>query len=164
MTIEYAVDTKKKLNIAYKKIIKEAVELTAREENCPYEIEVSVTLTSNSKIKKINKEFRNIDKPTDVLSFPLCTYKKPSCFKGFEKQDDYFNPETGELMLGDIVLSVDKIISQAEKYGHSKKRELAFLVVHSMLHLFGYDHIDDKEREAMEAKQRHILDIGGITR
>ena len=78
--------------------------------------------------------------------------------------DDCFDPDTGELILGDIVLSVDKIYEQAESYGHSTKRELAFLVAHSMLHLFGYDHMEEDEMRIMEEKQREILDKLGITR
>jgi probable rRNA maturation factor len=78
--------------------------------------------------------------------------------------EDYFNPDTGELMLGDIVISVEKVIEQAEKYGHSEERELAFLVAHSMLHLCGYDHMDDEERERMEQRQREILDEAGYHR
>jgi len=78
--------------------------------------------------------------------------------------EDYFNPETGELMLGDIVISVDKVEEQAEKYGHSQTRELAFLTAHSMLHLFGYDHMEDGERLVMEEKQKEILETRGYTR
>ena len=78
--------------------------------------------------------------------------------------DDCFHPETGELLLGDIVISVDKVMEQAEKYGHSQTRELAFLVAHSMLHLFGYDHMEDEERLVMEEKQEEILKIGGYCR
>ena len=78
--------------------------------------------------------------------------------------EDYFNPETGELMLGDIVISVDKVEEQAEKYGHSQTRELAFLVAHSMLHLCGYDHMEEEERLLMEARQNEILERRGYTR
>ncbi len=81
-----------------------------------------------------------------------------------DDSEDYFNPETGELLLGDIVISVEKVIEQAQKYGHSRERELAFLVAHSMLHLFGYDHIKESEREKMEKKQEEILKILGIER
>ena len=81
-----------------------------------------------------------------------------------QSPQDYFNPDSGELMLGDIVVSVEKVIEQAEKYGHSQERELAFLVAHSMLHLFGYDHMEAEETALMEAKQREILDQLGITR
>ncbi len=78
--------------------------------------------------------------------------------------EDYFNPETGELMLGDIVISVDKVEEQAEKYGHSQTRELAFLVAHSMLHLCGYDHMEDGERAVMEQRQADILETRGYVR
>ena len=78
-----------------------------------------------------------------------------------EQSEDYFNPETGELLLGDIVISVDKVEEQAEKYGHSQTRELAFLVAHSMLHLCGYDHMEDGEREQMEERQKKILETRG---
>ncbi len=77
---------------------------------------------------------------------------------------DYFNPDTGELMLGDIVVSVEKVHEQAEKYGHTPTRELAFFVAHSMMHLFGYDHMTEDESRVMEAKQREVLDNLGITR
>ena len=78
--------------------------------------------------------------------------------------EDFFNPESGELILGDIILSVDKIIEQATSYGHSQQRELGFLVAHSMLHLFGYDHMQDEEREVMEEKQRDILNMLNLKR
>ena len=81
-----------------------------------------------------------------------------------EQSEDYFNPETGELLLGDIVISVDKVEEQAEKYGHSQTRELAFLVAHSMLHLRGYDHMEEQERIAMEKRQEEILSTGGFAR
>ena len=126
---------------------------------------VSVTLTDLKHIQEINKTYRNIDKATDVLSFPMIDYQIPSDFSHLEDDsEDYFNPETGELLLGDIVISVEKVIEQAQKYGHSRERELAFLVAHSMLHLFGYDHIKESEREKMEKKQEEILKILGIER
>lgn len=88
----------------------------------------------------------------------MVDYAAPADFSVVEDcVEEYFNPETGELLLGDIVISVDKVIEQAESYGHSQKRELAFLTAHSMLHLFGYDHIKEAERLVMEKKQREIL-------
>ena len=150
---------------AYEKIAKEVVEAALDFEKCPYEAEVNVILTDNDAIQAINKEYRQIDAPTDVLSFPMVDYEKPSDFDHVEDAvEDYFNPETGELMLGDIVISVDKVEEQAEKYGHSQTRELAFLVAHSMLHLCGYDHMVDEERLVMEDRQRQILDTRGYTR
>lgn len=163
LNIEYE-DIKSKLDIDYKNIIKNTINEVIEYEGCPYETEINVILTDNENIQEINNEFRNINKPTDVLSFPMIEYKKPSDFSELEKENDCFNPETGELVVGDIVISVDKVYEQAENYGHTIVRELAFLVAHSMLHLFGYDHIDEQERIVMENKQREILNNIGITR
>ena len=126
---------------------------------CPYEAEVNLLLTSDEEIRKINQEFRQMDKATDVLSFPMLVYWVPGDFSKIEEeQGEAFNPESGELLLGDIVISTDKVLAQAEAYGHSAKREFAFLMIHSMLHLFGYDHMEDSERLVMEEKQREILE------
>ena len=134
-------------------------------EDCPYEVQVNIILTSNDEIQQINLEQRGIDAPTDVLSFPMIEYAYPSDFSVLESDGfDSFDPDTGELILGDIVISVDKVIEQAEKYNHGVKREYAFLIAHSMLHLFGYDHMDEVEREHMEFKQDEILNRLGITR
>lgn len=165
MTIDIEYEAEKKLDLPYKEII-EAVIMEAMDyEECPYEAEINVILTDNEEIHKINKEYREIDRPTDVLSFPMVDYETPADFDHVEEQsEDYFNPETGELMLGDIIISVDKVEEQAESYGHSQTRELAFLVAHSMLHLFGYDHMVDEERVVMEQKQSEILERRGYTR
>ena len=134
-------------------------------EQCPYEAEVNVLLTDSDKIHAMNKEFRGIDSPTDVLSFPNVDYEAPSDFSGLEADsEDYFNPESGELCLGDIVVNVDKVYEQALEYGHSPMREYAFLIAHSMLHLLGYDHMERGEAAVMEAKQEEILKRLGITR
>ncbi len=134
-------------------------------EDCPYEVQVNILLTSDEEIHQINLEQRGVDAPTDVLSFPMISYAYPSDFTILEADSfENFDPETGELILGDIVISVDKVIEQAEKYNHGVKREYAFLIAHSMLHLFGYDHIDELERETMEKKQSDILNNLKITR
>ena len=113
----------------------------------------------------MNLEFRQIDRPTDVLSFPMAEYDAPADFSCIdEESDDLFDPESGELMLGDIVISKDRVLSQAEQYGHSPKREYAFLIAHSMLHLFGYDHMEDEERLLMEERQRAIMQKVNILR
>ena len=165
MTVTVEYEAEKKLDLPWEAIIKEIVEASLDYEKCPYEAEVSVILTDNETIQEINREQRGIDSPTDVLSFPLVDYERPSDFDHVEDAvEDYFNPETGELMLGDIVISVDKVEEQAKKYGHSQKRELAFLVAHSMLHLCGYDHMEDEERLEMEQRQREILETRGYTR
>ena len=125
----------------------------------PYEAEVNLTLTDNDGIWAINKEHRQIDRPTDVLSFPMLSYETPGDFSFLEAEnEDDFNPDTGEALLGDIVISVDKVKEQAAAYGHSEEREFAFLITHSMLHLFGYDHIEPEDAKVMEEKQRQILE------
>ena len=128
--------------------------------------EINVLVTDDEGIRAINNAYRKIDKATDVLSFPMIDYEAPADFAFLEDSpvEDYFDPDTGELLLGDIVISVEKVMEQAEKYGHSVKRELAFLVAHSMLHLFGYDHMEPDEAEVMEDKQNQILLNIGITR
>lgn len=126
--------------------------------NCPYETEVNLLLTMNDEIQEMNQNFRDIDRATDVLSFPMVDYEKAGEFAFLDDALEYFNPETGELMLGDIVISKEKVVSQAEEYGHSIEREYAFLIAHSMLHLFGYDHMEEKERIVMEGKQKDILE------
>lgn len=141
-------------------VVKEAIDFV----KCPYECEVNITLVDNDSIQKINREQRNLDRPTDVLSFPMIEYTVPADFSGIEDDISLFHPDTGELMLGDIVISYDKVLSQAAEYNHSVKRELAFLTAHSMLHLFGFDHMADDERTDMEEKQDIILKNLGITR
>ena len=149
----------------YDKIIEDVIEASIDYLKCPYECEVSVTLTDNDMIHDINLSERGIDKPTDVLSFPMVDFDEPNNLSYAEKYpQDYFNPETGELLLGDIVISLEKVASQAKEYGHSDKREIAFLVAHSCLHLFGYDHVDEAERIEMESLQNEILNMKGYTR
>ena len=127
--------------------------------------EISVTFTDNEGIKALNKQYRDKDIETDVLSFPMLSYEKAGDFSFLEEEsEDDFNPDTGEVMLGDIIISVDKVLEQAQSYGHSPKREFAFLIVHSMLHLFGYDHIDPKDAAIMEPKQKQILEEMHIVR
>ncbi len=146
-------------------LIREVIEAALDHEECPYEASVEVILTDNAGIHEVNLEQRNIDAPTDVLSFPMAYYETPADFEPLEtKQDDIFDPETGEFMMGDIMISVDKVREQAEAYGHTERRELGFLVAHSMLHLMGYDHMEDEDRAVMEKKQSEILDSLGITR
>lgn len=167
MTYEIEYEAEKKLDIPYEELIRTVIDGAMEQEGCPYEAEISVTLTDNQGIREINRQFRGIDSETDVLSFPMVQYPAPADFSVLEEEEtvcDCFNPETGELLLGDIILSVDRIEEQAEKYGHSVTRELAFLVAHSMLHLFGYDHMEEDERLLMEDRQRQLLDRLGITR
>ncbi|MBO7157132.1 MAG: rRNA maturation RNase YbeY [Clostridia bacterium] len=113
-----------------------------------HRFEVELTLCGDEEIHGVNKEFRGIDRPTDVLSFPMMEFSMPEVY----------------VSLGNIILSVETARRQAEEYGHSLKRELCFLCAHSALHLLGYDHETEDEREEMEAKQREILDALGIKR
>ncbi|MBE6101310.1 MAG: rRNA maturation RNase YbeY [Selenomonas ruminantium] len=115
--------------------------------------EVSVTLTNNAYIHTLNKEYRGIDRPTDVLSFALNESEEPEMVDG---------PEVN--VLGDLIISVERAEEQAADYGHSLRREVAFLTVHGMLHLLGYDHMEDEEREEMEAEQRFVMEKLGISR
>ena len=159
MTLNLDYETEIKLHLDYESIITKVVNMALDLEECPYEIELNLILTDNKEIKDINREYRNIDVPTDVLSFPMIAYESPGDFSILEDEDnDSFNPETGELLLGDIIISVEKVMEQAAEYGHSEERELAFLTAHSMMHLFGYDHMEERERTVMEEKQRQVLE------
>lgn len=157
MNIEIEYDYPDQIVPDYNNIIQRVVLKALDYEGCPYEAQVYVLLTGDDEIWAINKEHRKIDRPTDVLSFPMFAYEKPACFAEVEEAFDAFHPDTGELILGDIIISMDKVAAQAEEFGHSRERELAFLVAHSMLHLMGYDHMTDEERVVMEARQEEIL-------
>lgn len=163
MTVYIENEQEKDIKFDFENLLKRIISFTLQRENCPYEAEVSVVITDDTAIRETNREFRGIDKSTDVLSFPMCTYQAPGEFDELEEQE-VFHPETGELLLGDIMISYDHVQKQAEEFGHSEIREFAFLTVHSMLHLFGYDHETEDERGIMEAKQKEILDELGITR
>ncbi len=149
--------------------VEEIFEKTARQvlafEECPYEAEVNLLLTDAEGIRVYNREHRDIDKETDVLSFPAVEYEAPSDFSLVQQDVTcYVNPDTQELMLGDIILNVDRVRSQAEEYGHPLLREFAFLITHSMLHLLGYDHMTPEEEALMFGKQEEILQRMGIER
>jgi len=141
-------------------VIKSAIEASLKYENCDFEAELSVTIVDNEEIREINNEHRGIDKATDVLSFPMLEFDE----EGNAIECDYdFSDDT--VILGDIVISAERAMEQSKEFGHSFKREMAFLTVHSMLHLLGYDHVDDPEGEAeMIRKQKEILEGLGITR
>ena len=165
MTFYVENETKLELPFDAEKIATQVIEEAIEYEGCPYEAEVSVLLTDNENIHAMNKEYRNVDRPTDMLSFPNVDYESPADFSRLEDNEaDYFNLDSGELCLGTIVISVEKVYEQAEEYGHSPLREYAFLVAHSMLHLFGYDHMEADEAAVMEKKQEEILQRLGITR
>lgn len=164
MTIDIDYETDIRLELPYREIIEKVVAAALDYEKCPYETCVNVVLTDNESIHQVNLETRQIDRPTDVLSFPMNDYEAPGDFSGLEEDPDSFDPDSGELLLGDIMISVEKVQEQALAYGHSETRELAFLVAHSMLHLMGYDHMKEEERLDMERRQREILESIGILR
>lgn len=162
--INFEYETKIPLECDYETIMTKVIKKAISYESCPYKAEVNCILTGSEEIKKMNQEYRGINQATDVLSFPMVEYNAPSDFANLSESFDNFNPDTGELLLGDIVISVEKVMEQAKTYGHSIERELAFLTAHSMLHLFGYDHMADDERIVMEKKQEEILSSLGYTR
>ncbi len=165
MTVWITCEKKPEFTFHYRELAQRIVQTVLEQEGFPFEAEVSVLLTGNSEIRAINKETRGIDAATDVLSFPMLPYKCPADFSFLKDAwEIYADPDTGEVPIGDIVLSIDKVHAQAAAYGHSERREYAFLLVHSMLHLMGYDHMNPKERAGMEARQSRILDVLNITR
>lgn len=131
-------------------VIKKAVKAVMEDKKIPPDMEVNVLITTPSVIKKINKETRGIDSSTDVLSFPYHEFKTPG--KLDKKQ-----LISGEDILGDVIICASKIKEQAARYGHSQKRELSFLSVHSMLHLLGYDHIDEKDAAIMRKEEERLM-------
>lgn len=164
MTLLFEEEGDLQLPLETKELAEEVIEAALDYEGCPYEATVSLLLTMNNEIQEMNQNFREIDQATDVLSFPMIAYEEAGTFDFLEEDDSAFDPESGELVLGDIVISKERVIAQAEEYGHSIRREYAFLIAHSMLHLMGYDHMEEEERAVMEQKQRDILEQLGITR
>ncbi len=149
----------------WKTLYEQVAETVLDMEECPYETEISLLLTDVREIHQINRNTRQIDRPTDVLSFPNLCFNTPSDFtQAEEKFAECFNPDTGELILGEVILCAQKVLEQAEEYGHSTVREFAFLIAHSMLHLCGYDHLTKEEEEVMIRKQEAVLVELGIGR
>mgnify|MGYP002867536301 CR=1 FL=1 len=128
-----------------------------RDKDLPEELDVNVLIVSEDDIRQINNDSRGIDSVTDVLSFPYYDIEEPGVFEGVIYED-------GENILGDMIICAEKVISQAQEYGHSQMRELSFLTVHSMLHLIGYDHIEEEDGELMRSEEKRIMDILGIPR
>lgn len=165
MTIEFENESSVDLKLDLYGIAQDVVACALDYLECPYEAQVSVLITGNEEIHEINLEQRGIDRPTDVLSFPMTEYETPGDFEFLEEDGaDCFDPDSGELLLGDIVISADKVLAQAEEYGHSVKREYAVLLAHSILHLVGYDHMEEEEAKQMETLQEEILQLLKISR
>ena len=165
MTVNLNEDIRPGFGFDHGAFLEDVIEKTLDIMECPYECTVEVLITDSEGIRSINKDARGIDAPTDVLSFPN-TEMAPGDFSVFEEPENIFSfdPDSGELMLGDIVLNADRVLSQANEYGHSVERELAFLTVHSILHLTGYDHMTDDDERQMFSMQDVILNKLCITR
>ncbi|MDD6660904.1 MAG: rRNA maturation RNase YbeY [Lachnospiraceae bacterium] len=165
MTIDFENESSLDLGLDLYGIAQDVVSCALDYMDCPYEAQVSILITDDEEIHRINLEQRQIDRPTDVLSFPMVNYETPGDFAFLEvDSEDCFDPDSGELLLGDIVISADKVAAQAEEYGHSRRREFAFLIAHSMLHLMGYDHMTPEDAAEMERLQEEILQQLGIAR
>ena len=147
--IDFIFDyTDEKLTEEQEKVMKNAVATVLECENKLFDCEISVVITNNEGIREINRDYRNIDSPTDVLSFPQYEFESPSVFLSEPSQP---------IMLGDIVISKERIIVQAEEIGHSFENELTYLTIHSVLHLLGYDHMTDEDKKIMRAREKHIV-------
>lgn len=165
MTSYVENETEVRLPFDVQEILDKIMETVTGMENCPYETTVNLLLTNNAGIREYNHNYRGLDLETDVLSFPNIPFEKAGDFSLAETDEaDYFDPDSGELILGDIIVSVDRVLSQAQEYGHSVLREFAFLTAHSMFHLCGYDHMEQDEATVMERKQEAALARLGITR
>ena len=140
--------------INYEKLIKAVIETCMKEEklnNLQYYI--SITLTNPDEIRKINNEYRKIDKETDVLSFPMFEKSEVDLIRKTQEKSKI------EEVLGDIVISIQRVKEQSIEYGHSFERELSYMVVHGFYHIIGYDHIEEKDKIVMREKEEHILDL-----
>ena len=165
MTSYVENETEVDLPFDVQELSEQIMDVVTEMENCPYETTVNFLLTDNAGIREYNRDYRSLDQETDVLSFPNIPFEKAGDFASVELSEaDYFDPDSGELVLGDIILSVDRVLSQAHEYGHSVLREFAFLTAHSMFHLCGYDHMDEQDAAVMEEKQEAVLTRLGITR
>lgn len=165
MTFYVENETEVTFDFDVEEIVSKVASTALKNQNCPYEAEINVLITDSEGIRTYNREYRDMDKETDVLSFPAVDYEKPADFSLVREHEmDYINPDTDELFLGDIMLCTERIQSQARDYGHSELREFAFLIAHSMLHLLGYDHMTKEEEEQMFSLQEKILEELGIVR
>lgn len=146
--------------------IEKSIDLALKEEMVYVDYEVSVLLVDNEKIREINKEHRNIDRETDVLSFPMLDYPKGKVYKDIYVNFDFDKIflDEDKLLLGDIVISLEKAKEQSIDYGHSFEREVLYLITHSVLHLLGYDHMEEEEKRFMREREEAILDILDVKR
>ena len=148
------------VNEGQRAFIRKVIRTALAEEGMDLPCEVNVSITNDAGIHEINLEMREVDRPTDVLSFPVF-----DLVPGELPSEEDADPGTGLVPLGDMVISMEHVVAQAKEYGHSNRRELAYLVVHSILHLLGYDHLDEGEqKKQMRAREEAILAELGITR
>ena len=157
INITYNCFTFKKIQVS--RTIIRCIEKTLEIQGVTVPCEINVLVTNNPGIQAINKASRNIDKPTDVLSFPMFQFV-PGVLP--EDWTEYLDPETGMCPLGDMAISLEKAISQAQEFGHSISREIGYLTIHSVLHILGYDHLDEGEQKAQMRKQEELI-AGMIT-
>ncbi|MDD4188906.1 MAG: rRNA maturation RNase YbeY [Eubacteriales bacterium] len=159
MSVRISNDQSKiKIDANLKKIIKKSAELCLKQESFDYKTDINILITDDPGIRELNRKFRNIDKETDVLSFPMSEMKNGKANPALLEID----MENGAVQLGDIAISAEKASSQASEYGHSLEREMAFLATHGVYHLLGFEH--DKDRSAMFEKQESVLGSMGIAR
>lgn len=166
MTLNVENEVQAEFDFNVNELAYEVAETVLKMEGCTDEVEVELIITDDEGIQELNRNFRDIDSPTDVLSFPNVSYDRAGDFAVLEGKQkiDLINPDTGKIMFGEIVLNEMRVRSQAIEYGHSEKREFSFLIAHSMLHLCGYDHMEEDEALVMEKKQEQALNELGITR
>ncbi len=146
--------------------IKEIIDYALKEEQVLIPYEVSLIFVDNEAIREINSDTRGIDRATDVLSFPMLDYDEKKVFKEcyLEQEFSFIDLNQGNLVLGDIVLSLERAKEQSEEFGHSFIREVCYLVTHSILHLLGYDHMEDDDKVIMRAREEEILSKFNIER
>lgn len=155
-----------KIDEEFQNKLEEVINFALKEEKVTVPAEISMLFVDNEEIREINNDTRGIDRATDVLSFPMLDYEDKKVFKEMYK-DKEFNEtfmDGEELVLGDIVLSLERALEQSEEYNHSFTREACYLVVHSVLHLLGYDHMEDEDKKVMRKREEEILGKLDITR
>lgn len=165
MTSYVDIETKIEWDFEIEPLVDKLLETVLDYEKCEYEATVNLVISESEQVKEYNRDYRDKDMTTDVLSFPALEFEKPGDFTEASLDEAAnFDPDTGELILGDIIINADRVASQAEEYGHSIKREFAFLVAHSLFHLCGYDHETENEAKEMEKRQEEVLCKLGIRR
>ncbi len=164
MTINFEDEAKLDFDFDLKETAEKVIEAALDHIGLKYEVTLSLLVTDENTIKSINAKNRQIDNVTDVLSFPAMEFDVPGDFSKADNDPLLFDPESGELILGDVVINAARVRSQAADFGHSELREYSFLLVHSILHLSGYDHETEEEEEVMTSLQKDILNELGIMR